>query len=1197
MKRLLLPLLACTSSLGFATEFTVNSTMDMVDINPGDGICQAENDLCTLRAAVMEANETEALDTIVLPQGDYVLGLAGLDEDESASGDLDILHPLTITAAGSEVSTIGGAKQHRLFHVSSTASLALSGVTLNEGSADIGSAIYNQGSVELSNCIVANNIFSKTASIFGTDSSNISINNCHFDSNEQVDQASGYNYYASAIELREKTEARITNTTFSSTLAANGSYVIKLGDFSTVIGTQLNFSNYQVRGLISATDGQYNNNLTFSTISLSNVKANDTSASEGLFRASTVELDGADISNVNGLVIRASSAFLSNSNIANVTNTGTNAKGFGEQRTAGVYARSVTVENSTFTNLSSKNCAVIDASGNQARIVNSTFIGNESTERFGVVCVNSGSYLSNNEFSGNNAIEGIIHSGNAKDSNATSIIFSNQFFNNQVSGNGGAVHISAATRVENSLFINNTAAGSGQAIYVSDGSHEVDSSTLFSSTNSGALAAVDTANNASLSFKNSVIESQGTACSSGLSSAGFNAVSDPESCDKFSETLGDKIADSAMQIWNATDNTITATTDSALLDSGSKLSCQKFRVDALGNVRADIEACDRGAIEFGGETANQGIIAFAEPEFHLIENSDATGELVLQRIGGSDGTVTFNINDIDATVREHTSSRFYFYNFPDNQTITWEHGDNSNKIIEVAVRGDADRKYSQQYVTFKISDIKGGATILPSASTTNLVIEDDERAIGRVTWSAVPDTSYVDESAGIAKLKLERKDGRDGEVSVKYRTLDDTALAGADYEAVQGTLTWKDLEFDAKFIEIPIIDNDYYDSNQPKFKVEFYDETGGLQIGYTKTFTFTIEDNEPEPASPGTIAITETSLSWFESEPSKQVMVARTGGFDAQQLVSWRLVGDNLEDDFLVTKGTLVFSGNESEKVINLEVIDDAIYENDENFDIEIYSVKGGAYYSSADKNITIRNDDARPQPGTFSIRSTLYGFNEASGMASVVIERTGGSDGQVIVSIKAAPAMLPIALAGLDFEAPATELVFADGEVSKQIDIVLINDTETEQNELFEVSITNVESENAIVSAQIDSSGDSTTVMIIDDETNGVPTPNPFITPAVTPTVTSIATPDATPVATPVVTAVVVTTTSAPTSEPTPAPITTPAVTVTGEPSIAPTAAPQTDNNQQAGTSADKKSGSFGSILGFVLLAGLLTFRRRNLH
>src|SRR5262245_37189620 len=47
--------------------FTVNSPADVIDANPGDGKCETPsgNGVCTLRAAIMEANHTTGGATIL----------------------------------------------------------------------------------------------------------------------------------------------------------------------------------------------------------------------------------------------------------------------------------------------------------------------------------------------------------------------------------------------------------------------------------------------------------------------------------------------------------------------------------------------------------------------------------------------------------------------------------------------------------------------------------------------------------------------------------------------------------------------------------------------------------------------------------------------------------------------------------------------------------------------------------------------------------------------------------------------------------------------------------------------------------------------------------------------------------------------------------------------------------------------------
>jgi CSLREA domain-containing protein len=150
-------LLAGTAS---AASFTVNSTADAVDANPGNGICETApgNGLCTLRAAVQEANATTAADTISVPAGHYTFGVVGTGENAAATGDLDITHDLTIAGAGARGTVIDPGGIDRAFEIRSGASLLLSGVTITNGFVDdSGGAIFNSGSLTLSDSTVRGN--------------------------------------------------------------------------------------------------------------------------------------------------------------------------------------------------------------------------------------------------------------------------------------------------------------------------------------------------------------------------------------------------------------------------------------------------------------------------------------------------------------------------------------------------------------------------------------------------------------------------------------------------------------------------------------------------------------------------------------------------------------------------------------------------------------------------------------------------------------------------------------------------------------------------------------------------------------------------------------------------------------------------------------------------------------------------------
>ena len=132
--------LACALILGAAgaeaATFTVNSTADLPDADPGDGICATCDGLCTLRGAIMQANFTGGTNTIILPPGVYVLTRPG-DDDNAILGDLDITRPLIIQGAGPGVTIVdgnGAVTGDRVFQIlSSATNTALNGLTIRNG--------------------------------------------------------------------------------------------------------------------------------------------------------------------------------------------------------------------------------------------------------------------------------------------------------------------------------------------------------------------------------------------------------------------------------------------------------------------------------------------------------------------------------------------------------------------------------------------------------------------------------------------------------------------------------------------------------------------------------------------------------------------------------------------------------------------------------------------------------------------------------------------------------------------------------------------------------------------------------------------------------------------------------------------------------------------------------------------------------
>ena len=71
-------------------DLVVDSTADLPDHAPGNGLCAAVTGACTLRAAVMEASASGGRWMVALPAGRYELNRGHVHGDDASGGDLDV---------------------------------------------------------------------------------------------------------------------------------------------------------------------------------------------------------------------------------------------------------------------------------------------------------------------------------------------------------------------------------------------------------------------------------------------------------------------------------------------------------------------------------------------------------------------------------------------------------------------------------------------------------------------------------------------------------------------------------------------------------------------------------------------------------------------------------------------------------------------------------------------------------------------------------------------------------------------------------------------------------------------------------------------------------------------------------------------------------------------------------------------------
>ncbi|MBI2411528.1 MAG: DUF5011 domain-containing protein [Candidatus Kerfeldbacteria bacterium] len=133
-----------------AATYTVTKITDSAD-----GTCNSD---CSLREAVIAANNAAGSDSITLAEGTYTLSIAGQNEDAAAQGDIDITSTITITGISAEATLIDADEIDGVFHVTGGGDLTLQNLTVMGGNnVSNGGGIYSQNILNISNCTIRDN--------------------------------------------------------------------------------------------------------------------------------------------------------------------------------------------------------------------------------------------------------------------------------------------------------------------------------------------------------------------------------------------------------------------------------------------------------------------------------------------------------------------------------------------------------------------------------------------------------------------------------------------------------------------------------------------------------------------------------------------------------------------------------------------------------------------------------------------------------------------------------------------------------------------------------------------------------------------------------------------------------------------------------------------------------------------------------
>jgi serralysin len=305
-------------------------------------------------------------------------------------------------------------------------------------------------------------------------------------------------------------------------------------------------------------------------------------------------------------------------------------------------------------------------------------------------------------------------------------------------------------------------------------------------------------------------------------------------------------------------------------------------------------------------------------------------------------------------------------------------------------------------------------------------------------------------TAGRFVVSLNRKSA--AKITVKYATANNTALAGEDYTARTGTVTFLPGET-RKVISIPIIGDQKVETDEnfwvnlrspvnavindnrargtirnndllPVLNITGGEVTEGNSL--TKNLPFTVNLNKPS---------TETITVNFSTSNN-----TATSG-----------------EDYVSRTGTLTFLPGQVSKTVGVKINGDRIVENDEYLYLYLDQATN-ATISNPWGQGKIINDDVNDFPQVSAREVTVTEGNSGTTNAIFAVSLSKASTQNVTMDYQTTDST---ALAGSDYQAKSGTITFLPGQLTKNIAVPVIGDAIAEPTEYFLLGLTNAVNAN----------------------------------------------------------------------------------------------------------------------------------------
>ncbi len=289
-------------------------------------------------------------------------------------------------------------------------------------------------------------------------------------------------------------------------------------------------------------------------------------------------------------------------------------------------------------------------------------------------------------------------------------------------------------------------------------------------------------------------------------------------------------------------------------------------------------------------------------------------------------------------------------------------------------------------------------------------------------------------------------------IRVEYETINGTAMAPSDYIPQSGTLVFQPRSTKQE-VTVALVDDDDVEGDE-NFILELFNPELAVLSNNVAIGTIIDDDEPPQVSIIPTLTVQEDAgQARFEVTLSHSPLGRTTS-------VEFVVNDESAEasmDYNLQTLSPLRFTSGQTKQYIEVEILDDELSEEEETFLVQLINAQNGELAQSEGQGIIVDNDD----PLTVSI----YDQSVSEGAGSVLLPVRLSQPSSEVVSVQFTSSDVT-ASAGADYTTSRGIVIFQRGSTEGKIHIQVLEDSEIESEETFQVTLSNPR--NAVLAQEI---------------------------------------------------------------------------------------------------------------------------------